>query len=98
MFVYISIKVRCPSDGDLIYNSNTMIKMLKNKDELIYDLIFSTDQDYSINIAEYVEDIYKYDKFVDDIKQVLRKSKVSIVKENVLIETNHVIWELKVKK
>ena len=72
--------------------------MLKNKDELIYDLIFSTDQDYSINIAEYVEDIYKYDKFVDDIKQVLRKSKVSIVKENVLIETNHVIWELKVKK
>ena len=74
-----------------------MIKMLKNKDDLIYDLIFSTYQDYSINIAEYVEDIYKYDKFVDDIKQVLRKSKVSIVKENVLIETNHVIWELKVK-
>jgi hypothetical protein len=75
-----------------------MVKMLKDKDDLIYDLIFSTDQDYSINIAEYVEDIYKYDKFVDDIKQVLRKSKVSIVKENVLIETNYVIWELKVKK
>lgn len=72
--------------------------MLKDKDDLIYDLIFSTSQDYSINIAEYVEDIYKYDKFVDDIKQVLRKSKVSIVKENVHIETNNVIWELKVKK
>jgi len=75
-----------------------MVKMLKDKDDLIYDLIFSTSQDYSINIAEYVEDIYKYDKFVDDIKQVLRKSKVSIVKENVHIETNNVIWELKVKK
>ena len=75
-----------------------MIEMLKDKNDLIYDLIFSSDQDYIINIAEYVEDIYKYDKFVEDIKNVLRKSKVSIVKENVHIETNSVIWELKVKK
>ena len=75
-----------------------MVKMLKDRDDLIYDLIFSKSQDYSINIAEYIEDIYKYDKFVDDIKQVLRKSKVSIVKENIHVDANNVIWELKVKK
>jgi hypothetical protein len=65
---------------------------------LIYDLIFSENSDYNINISEYIEDIYKYDKFIEDIKNVLRKSKVSIVKEKIDLETENVIWNLKVKK
>jgi hypothetical protein len=71
---------------------------MKSKDELIYDLIFSINTDYFINITEYIEDIYKYDRFIDDIKAVLRKSKVSIVKENLDLDTEEIIWNIKVKK
>ena len=65
---------------------------------MIYDLIFSETLDYNINISEYIDDIYKYDKFIEDIKNVLRKSKVSVIKEKIDLETEKVIWNLKVKK
>ena len=71
---------------------------MKNMEDLIYDLIFSENLDYNINISEYIEDIYKYDKFVEDIKNVLRQSKVSVIKEKLDLETENVIWNLKVKK
>jgi hypothetical protein len=71
---------------------------MKNREDLIYVLIFSENLDYNINIAEYIEDIYKYDKFIEDIKGVLRKSKVSVIKEKIDLETENVIWNLKVKK
>jgi len=72
--------------------------MLKEREELIYDLIFSEITEYKINISEYIEDIYKYDRFIDDIKSVLKKSKVAIIKEKVDLEETNVIWNLKVKK
>ena len=34
---------------------------MKNKEDLIYDLIFSETLDYNINISDYIDDIYKYD-------------------------------------
>ena len=71
---------------------------MKNKEDLIYDLIFSETLDYNINISDYIDDIYKYDKFIEDIKNVLRKSKVSVIKEKIDLETEKVIWNLKVKK
>jgi len=72
--------------------------MVKAKEDLIYDLIFSDTTDYLINISEYIEDIYKYDRFIDEIKNVLKKSKVSVIKEKVDLEETNVIWNLKVKK
>jgi hypothetical protein len=71
---------------------------LNSKDELVYDLIFSETTDYEIDIAQYIEDIYKYDRFIDDVKLILKKSKVSIVKEKISIDSNSVIWDIKVKK
>lgn len=71
---------------------------LNSKDRLIYDLIFSEDDQFSINISEYIEDIYKYDKFIAEIKKVLKKSKVDITSEKLNLETNSVIWEIKVKR
>lgn len=68
------------------------------KNKLIYDLIFSENNDFTINISEYITDIYKYDKFVDEIKKILKKSKVTIVKEKINLDTNSVIWEIKVSK
>ena len=71
---------------------------MKTKDELIYDLIFSETISYRIDIAEYLDDIYKYEEFVGEIKKVLKKSKVNIVKSSVLVDSKTAIWELKVKK
>ena len=71
---------------------------MKDKEKLIYDLIFSDNIDYKIDISEYIEDVYKYDRFIDEIKSVLKKSKVSIVKEKVDLDTKSAIWNLKVKR
>ncbi len=71
---------------------------VKDKEELIYDLIFSEKLDYKINIADYVGDIYQYDDFIEDMKIVLKKSKVKIVKSVVVVDSKTAIWQLKVKK
>ncbi len=71
---------------------------MKNKDELIYDLIFSEKTDYGIDIADYTEDIYKYEDFVTEIKKVLKKSKVKIIKSEVKLDSKTAIWQLKVNK
>jgi hypothetical protein len=75
-----------------------MLELIVNRDELIYDLIFSEKLDYAIDISEYIEDIYQYDDFVDDIKNILKKSKVKIVKSVVYVDSKTAIWQLKVKK
>ncbi len=69
-----------------------------NQDELIYQLIFSKDEEFTIYVSKYVPDIYKYSSFIKEIKSILKKSKVSIVKETVDILVNDVKWNLKVKK
>ncbi len=71
---------------------------LKNKDDLIYSLIFSDDSTYRIDISEYIKDIYLYDVFIKDIREVLRKSKVTIVKSSIKVDIHTVIWDLKVRK
>lgn len=68
------------------------------KDELIYDLIFSDETIYKIDISEYVDDIYNYDDFVESIKFVMKKSKVTIVKSSIKVDSKTAMWELKVKK
>lgn len=71
---------------------------MKNRDDLIYDLIFSEETSYRIDISEYVKNIYEHNEFVSDIKSILKKSKVTIVKSSVLLDSKTAIWELKVKK
>lgn len=72
--------------------------MKKNIDDLLYDLIFSENNSYKIDISNYIDDIYEHDKFISDIKKILKKSKVSIISSSVLIDSRTAIWELKVKK
>ena len=71
---------------------------MKNKDDLVYDLIFSDKVQFKVDIGEYITDIYKYDDFVDEIKQILHKSKVILVSNSIDIDSKTVIWTLKVKK
>lgn len=72
--------------------------MMKDRDDLIYDLIFSEQNDFDINVSEYIDNIYKYESFIKEIKDVLKKSKVSIIKEGIDLSPTNVIWFLKVKK
>ena len=71
---------------------------MKSKNDLIYDLIFSIDSLFIIDLSDYVEDIYLYDDFVDEIKIILKKSKVTVAKSTIKIDSKTAIWELKVKK
>jgi len=71
---------------------------VKNKEDLIYDLIFSEKEEYKIDISNYIEDIYQYDEFVSEIKKVLKKSKVKIIKSDVKTDPKTAVWELKVIK
>ena len=71
---------------------------MKDKNKLIYDLIFSEKLDYNINIADYISDIYQYDDFVDEMKIILKKSKVKIIKSLVTVDSKTAIWKLKVSK
>lgn len=71
---------------------------MKKTDDLIYDLIFSDETYYLIDISDYIKDIYQYDTFISTIREVLKKSKVRIIKSDVKLDSKTVIWELKVKK
>lgn len=71
---------------------------MKKTDDLIYDLIFSDETYYLLDISNYIKDIYQYNTFISDIREVLKKSKVKIIKSDVKLDSKTVIWELKVKK
>lgn len=71
---------------------------MKSKDDLIYDLIFSPSTEYEIDISQYIENIYRYDEFVDEIKIILKKSKVVILKNTLDVDSKTVTWNLKVRK
>jgi len=68
------------------------------KDDLVYDLIFSDKLEYEIDIFQFVDNIYQYDKFIDEIKYIFRKSKVMVLSDKLHIESKKAIWTLKVKK
>jgi hypothetical protein len=71
---------------------------MEKKEELIYSLIFSDKISYLIDLGEYVDDIYRYDDFVEEIRLILKKSKVSVLKSSVKVTMTTATWELKLKK
>jgi hypothetical protein len=71
---------------------------MKNKDDLLYDLIFSEKKEFLIDVGEYIKDLYKYDEFIDEVKIILNKSKVNIVNNSIDVNSKTVLWKLKVKR
>ena len=71
---------------------------MENKEDLIYNLIFSDEVDFVIYVEQYIDHIHKYDKFIIEIKKVLKKSKVVIVDEKIDVDIKTIKWTLKVKK
>tara|TARA_Y100000389_G_scaffold150392_1_gene149951 strand:- start:704 stop:916 length:213 start_codon:yes stop_codon:yes gene_type:complete len=68
------------------------------KEELLYDLIFSKKEDFIIDISDYIENIYDHKEFVDEIKNILKKSKVVIINSDVILDLKTATWKIKVKK
>jgi len=68
------------------------------KEELIYDLVFSEECHYILDLSKYVDNIYEYEYLMDEIKIVLKKSKITIVKSTVKVDSKTAIWELKLRK
>ena len=56
---------------------------LKSKDDLIYELIFTEQVEFKIDVSKFIDDIYQYDEFITDIKSILKKSKVKIIKSEI---------------
>ena len=52
----------------------------------------------NINSNVKFDDIYSYDDFVEDIKLIIKKSKVTIVKSSVKVSIKTATWELRLKK
>ena len=69
-----------------------------SKEKLIYELIFGEETEFTIDVGNYVDNLYKYDDFIDEIKEVLRKSKVSILNNSIDVDSKTVTWKLKVRK
>jgi hypothetical protein len=72
--------------------------VVKDKNDLIYNLIFSNQTDYVIDIGEYISDIYKFEDFVNNIRDILKRSKVSVVRHSVDVDSKTVVWKLRIKK
>lgn len=68
------------------------------KEELIYDLVFSEECQFILDLSKYVDNIYEYEYFMDEIKIVLKKSKITIIKSTVKVDSKTAIWELKLRK
>ena len=70
-----------------------------NKEELIFELIFSEKNEFSVEVSKYIVDIYKYEDFTNEIKDILVKSKVVLVSENINVgKKGDIRWEIKIKK
>jgi hypothetical protein len=74
------------------------IDIARNTDDLIYNLIFTEQNNFEIDIADYISDIYQYEDFVSNLKRVLKKSKVKIIESEVVLDSKTAVWKLKVNK
>lgn len=69
-----------------------------DKEKLIYDLIFSNETLFNINVHNYVDNIWEYDHFLEDVKSILIRSKVKVLDEKIIVDAESIIWKIKVKK
>ena len=72
--------------------------MMDEREKLIFNLIFGDETNFKIDIGLFVDDIYHYEDFVTEIRNILRRSKVMVVKSGIKVDSKTATWELKVKK
>lgn len=68
------------------------------ENKLMYDLIFSDNQEHEISILEYISNIKEVNTFIDKVVKNLKIAGIKI-KEDILILTEKKnIWILKIEK
>lgn len=65
---------------------------------LILDLLFGKNKTYKIEVMEYIKNIYRSDDFIADTKIILKRGKVQLVKERIVVGMDSVIWEISIKR
>jgi hypothetical protein len=71
---------------------------MDERENLIFNLIFGDETNFKIDIGLFVDDIYHYEDFVTEIRNILRRSKVMVVQSGIKVDSKTATWELKVKK
>jgi hypothetical protein len=71
---------------------------MDEREKLIFKLIFGDETNFKIDIGLFVADIYHYEDFVTEIRNILRRSKVMVVKSGIKVDSKTATWELNVKK
>ena len=69
-----------------------------NKDDLLYLLIFSEQEEFKIDISDYIENIYDHKDFLSEIRGILKKSKVTITNSDLILDSKTATWKIKVKR
>jgi hypothetical protein len=69
-----------------------------NKDDLLYLLIFSDQEEFKIDISDYIENIYDHKDFISEIRGILKKSKVTITNSDLILDSKTATWKIKVKR
>lgn len=69
-----------------------------DRDKLLYDLIFSEQEDFVVDVSSYVSDLRTHMEFIGEIRDILRRSKVSIINQKVNVDSDTVTWTVKVRK
>jgi hypothetical protein len=65
---------------------------------LVYELIFSEQEEYLIHINEYCSDMSKFESFIDEMAIILNKSGIKIVRDSISVDNKTVHWELILRK
>lgn len=74
------------------------MERLSKYDKLIDELLFGKYTKFKIEVMDYIKDIYNSDEFVADTKIIIKRGKVQIVKEKVIVDKESVIWEFTIKR
>ena len=69
------------------------------KEDLIYELIFSDVVEFTIEISQYVDESYKYDRYMCEIKKILKKSSIVVEKQKLdIVSVSEINWYLKINR
>lgn len=75
---------------------------MKSREDLIYSLLFEQDKiEYIIHMADYIKKVYKYEKFISEIKDILVKSDIDIISEEIDVHNKNavdIVWIVRVKR
>lgn len=73
---------------------------MNHTDRLIYKLIFTDTNRYTIDVSKYLppNELYKYESFIHKMKNIMKKADVSIYNEKTKIEISKVTWTFNTKK